>query len=98
MGVGFPNVTFLSLRKVHKSLLHLRSQTKQVCFCKVQMLFTSETCEVMALESESDRNHLLYDSIKDITDETLIAEIRNREYNLARQHDQETTAEIVKIS
>ena len=39
MWVYILKVTFLSLCQVHKSLLHLRSQTKQACFCKVHMLF-----------------------------------------------------------
>ena len=62
MRVYFLKVTKLSLRQVHKSLLHLRSETKQVCLCKVQMLFASEMCEEIALVSESDRTHLLSDS------------------------------------
>ena len=36
MTVYFLKVTKKGLRQVHKSLLHLRSEAKQVCFCKVQ--------------------------------------------------------------
>ena len=54
--------------------------------------------ESIALISESDRNHLLYNSITDITDETLITELRKRGYNRLDLRDNETTAEIVKIS
>ena len=54
--------------------------------------------EAIALITESDRNHLLYDSLGDITDETLITELQRRGYDLARRREGENTAEIVKIS
>ena len=53
--------------------------------------------EAIALISESDRIPLLYNSLNDIADETLITEIVNRGYKLASRRDNETTAEIVKI-
>ena len=53
--------------------------------------------EAIALISESDRNHLLYNSIKEINDETLQCELEKRGYNVTRQRTDDTTAEIVKI-
>ena len=53
--------------------------------------------EAIALISESDRSPLLYDSIKDITDETLIAELKKRGYKVARRRSNDTTGEVVKI-
>ena len=41
--------------------------------------------------------HLLYNSIKDITDETLITEIRKRGYKFLDLPENKTAAEIVKI-
>ena len=96
MGIGFPNVTLLSLRKVRKPLPYLQSHAKPAFFCKVQMLFASETCKVMA--RESDRSKVLYYSLNDITDEILITELKKCGYNLDRQREGEKTAEIFKIS
>ena len=57
--------------------------------------------ELIALMSESDRrNDVLYDSVKDITDETLQAELARRGYDLSKLRlDTETQppAEVVKI-
>ena len=53
--------------------------------------------EAIALITESDRMTLLYNSITDITDETLIAELRKRGYTLDSPQENKTTAEIVKI-
>ena len=53
--------------------------------------------ELIALMSESDRNHLLYNSITDIDDETLRSELEKRGYNITSRRTDETTAEIVKI-
>ena len=53
--------------------------------------------EAIALITESDRMTLLYNSITDITDETLIAELRKRGYTLDIPQENKTTAEIVKI-
>ena len=53
--------------------------------------------EAIALIFESDRMTLLYNSITDITDETLIAELRKRGYTLDSPQENKTTAEIVKI-
>ena len=53
--------------------------------------------EAIALFSESDRNHLLYNSITDIDDETLRSELEKRGYNITSRRTDETTAEIVKI-
>ena len=53
--------------------------------------------ELIALVSESDSCHLLYNSIDDITDETLQGELEKRGYKVTRQRSDETTAEIVKI-
>ena len=53
--------------------------------------------EAIALISESDSLTLLYNSITDITDETLIAELRKRGYTLDSPQENKTTAEIVKI-
>ena len=54
--------------------------------------------EKMAVEVlESYSLTLLYNSITDITDETLIAELRKRGYTLDSPQENKTTAEIVKI-
>ena len=53
--------------------------------------------ESIALITESDRNDVLYNSIKDTDDETLITELVRRGYNLDIPHENKTTAEIVKI-
>ena len=53
--------------------------------------------EAIALISESDRSDVLYNSITDITDETLITELARRGYNLDIPQENKTTAEIVKI-
>ena len=54
--------------------------------------------EAIALISESDRSDVLYNSIKETDDETLITELARRGYKVARRRDNEKTAEIVKIS
>ena len=53
--------------------------------------------ESIALITESDRTPLLYNSLNDITDETLIKELRKRGYNRLDLRENQTTAEIVKI-
>ena len=53
--------------------------------------------EAIALITESDRSDVLYNSIKDITDETLIAELRKRGYKFLDLPENKTAAEIVKI-
>ena len=53
--------------------------------------------ESIALITASDRNHLLYNSIKNTDDQTLITELTRRGYDLSRRQDDETAAEIVKI-
>ena len=53
--------------------------------------------EAIALISESDRNPLLYNSIKEIDDETLLRELKKRGYNVTSRQENKTTAEIVKI-
>ena len=53
--------------------------------------------EAIALISESDRNHLLYNSLKETDDETLIRELAKRGYELKTKQKNKTTAEIVKI-
>ena len=40
----------------------------------------------------------MYNSIKETDDETLITELARRGYDLSRRRDNQTTAEIVKIS
>ena len=54
--------------------------------------------ELIALMSESDRNHLLYDSLGDIPSETLHAELVRRGYDLETIRKNKKTAEIVKIA
>ena len=56
-----------------------------------------EAVEGMALDAESYRNHLLYNSINDLDSETLHRELLKRGYDLSRRREDETTAEIVKI-
>ena len=57
--------------------------------------------ELIALMTESDRSDVLYNSIKDTDDQTLITELARRGYDLSgllRENDErETTAEIVQI-
>ena len=53
--------------------------------------------EAIALISESDRNHLLYNSITDIPSEILFLELTRRGYDPRDLRDNETTAEILKI-
>ena len=53
--------------------------------------------ESIALISESDRSPLSSDSLSEIDDETLQRELTRRGYNVTRQQENETTAEIVKI-
>ena len=43
------------------------------------------------------RIHLLYDSLEEIDDETLQNELTRRGYNVTRQRENETTAEIIRI-
>ena len=56
-----------------------------------------EAVEGMALDADSYRNHLLYNSLKTIDDETLITELQGRGYNLDIPQENKKTAEIVKI-
>ena len=53
--------------------------------------------EAIALITESDRNHVLYDSIQNTDDQTLITELRKRGYKLLDLQENKTAAEIVKI-
>ncbi len=53
--------------------------------------------EAIALITESDRRPLLYNSITDIDDETLITELVRRGYKLSDLPGNETTAEIIRI-
>ena len=54
--------------------------------------------ELIALISESDRNHLSSHSLSEIDDETLQSELVKRGYNVTKRRENETTAEIVKIA
>ena len=98
MWVDFLKVPFCRLRKVRNLLLYLPSSANPLAFCKVQMLFASEMCEVMAGVCASDRTGLLGSAIKNTTDETLFLELALRGYDLSSLRDDQTTAEIVKIS
>ena len=53
--------------------------------------------ESIALITESDSFPLLYNSITDTDDQTLITELVRRGYNIASRREKQTTAEIVKI-
>ena len=53
--------------------------------------------ELIALMTESDRNHLLSNSAKMLDDKTLITELQGRGYELKTKQKNKTTAEIVKI-
>ena len=46
MWVDFPNLTKWGFRQVHKSLPHLHSGTKQVCFCKVHL--AANRCQIIS--------------------------------------------------
>lgn len=54
--------------------------------------------EAIALISESDRTPLSSDSMSELDDETLRRELEKRGYNVTSRQENETTAEIVKIS
>ena len=54
--------------------------------------------EAIALVSESDRTPLLSDSLKDVADEKLLAEITQRGYEIKNTQKNKKTAEIVKIA
>ena len=58
--------------------------------------------ESIALITESDRTHILYDSLKTINDETLRRELKRRGYDLSKRREngetQSPAGEIVKIS
>ena len=56
-----------------------------------------EAVEGMALDAESYRTDILYNSLTDFDDETLRGELEKRGYNVTRRRTDETTAEIVKI-
>ena len=96
MWVYILKVMFCRLRQIHKSLLHLQSHAKPAFFCKVHMLFASETYKVMAGACESYRSLKMYNSLKETDDETPITELVRRGYNIDIPR-KKTTAEIVKI-
>ena len=51
--------------------------------------------EAIALISESDRNDVLYNSLKTIDNETLITELQGRGYNLEIPQENKKTSEII---
>ena len=53
--------------------------------------------ESIALITESDRSHLLSNSLKKIDDETLITEIRKRGYKVLDLRDDKANGEVVRI-
>ena len=57
-----------------------------------------DAVEAIVLDAESYRSPKMYNSIKETDDETLITELARRGYDLSRRRDNQTTAEIVKIS
>ena len=54
--------------------------------------------EAIALITESDRNDVLSNSIKNTDDQTLITELERRGYNLDIPQENKTTAEIIKLA
>ena len=81
---------------VQELLSHRNISTTQK-YLGVNYASARQTVEAIALIAERDRTHLLYDSIDDITDETLLRELQERGYNVTSRRSDETTAEIVKI-
>ena len=54
--------------------------------------------ELIALMTESDSLPLLYNSLKDTDDQTLITELKRRGYDLKNTQKKDLTTEIVKIA
>ena len=86
---------------VQELLGHRNVSTTQK-YIGVNYATARETVEAIALAAEASssefyRTSLLYNSLNDITDETLIKELRKRGYNRLDLRENQTTAEIVKI-
>ncbi len=89
---------------VQELLGHRNVSTTQK-YIGVNYATARETVEAMALESERDRTDLLSRSfkflggeLKQTADETLFLELALRGYDLSKLRENETTAEIIKIS
>ena len=54
-------------------------------------------CKGLKLELKLHTSPLLSGSLTDFDDQTLKSELEKRGYNITRQRENETTAEIVKI-
>ena len=80
-----------------QELLGHKSVSTTQRYLGVDWASAREAVEGMALSADSYKMTLLYNSITDITDETLIAELRKRGYTLDSPQENKTTAEIVKI-
>ena len=83
---------------VQEMLGHRNVSTTQK-YLGVNYATVRDALEEMSVNTEPPIIYLLYNSIKDITDETLITELKKRGYKLARLRENDKTAgEIVKIS
>ena len=67
-----------------------------VNFC--QITAQDNGVDMRTLDRALWRYSKVYNSLKDITDETLITELERRGYNLSSLREKQTTAKIVKIS
>ena len=81
-----------------KELLGHRNVATTQSYLGVNYADARAAVEAIVLDGESYRTHLLYNSIKDTDDETLITELVQRGYHLADLRENQKTAEIVKIS
>ena len=82
---------------VQEMLGHKSVSTTQE-YLGVNYASVREAVEEMSLESELHINGLLGSSLKKEADEALFLELARRGYDLSKLRDEETTAEIVKIS
>lgn len=80
-----------------KELLGHRSVSTTQDYLGVNYADARVAVEAIALAGESDRTVVLSDSAKMLDNETLLTELAQRGYNLSSLHDEDTTAEIVKI-
>ena len=81
-----------------QELLGHRSVSTTQKYLGVNYDSAREFVEAIAIGYERDESLKMYNSLKETDDETLITELARRGYDLSRRRDNQTTAEIVKIS
>ena len=81
-----------------KELLGHRNVATTQSYLGVNYADAREAVEGISLDAESYRRVKMYNSLKNIDDETLITELQGRGYKLAVLRENEKTGEIVKIS